>query len=68
MQNFNNFDALYNQVTEKLITRVIDNEQVRLDQVAQEEEVTQNAPPQTFLLIGENDTNLIQPLTDRLKS
>ena len=33
MQSFSNFDSLYNQVTEKLITRVIDNEQVRLDQV-----------------------------------
>ena len=39
-----------------------------MDHVAQEEDVTQTAPPQTFLLIGENDTNLIQPLSDRIKS
>ena len=67
IQGFYNFEQLYNQVTEKLITRVIDNEQVRQDQVAHEEDVTQNAPPQTFLLIGEDDTNLIQPLADRLR-
>jgi len=33
---FESFDSLYNHVTEKLIQRVIEAEQIKLDEVANE--------------------------------
>ena len=46
-------------MTEKLITRVINTEQRRMDQVAAESQVANtDFVPKCFLLIGEDDTNL----------
>ena len=54
------FDQMYNRVTQQLVSRVIENEQARQDKAGLEKEVT-NSLPQAFLLIGENDSNLVAP-------
>ena len=38
-QKFESFEHMYNKVTEKLVARVLENEQLRQDQVAHEHEV-----------------------------
>lgn len=59
-QTFHSFEDMYNIVTERLVARVLSNERQRQEQVAHESEIVQASLPQSFLLIGENDTNLVQ--------
>lgn len=61
-QKFSSFEQMYNGVTEKLVARVLETEKDRKgEQTEQEFETAQKKSPQAFLLIGENDTNLVKP-------
>jgi hypothetical protein len=54
---------MYNTITEKLIERVIAVEKQRIDQVNSESQICQTENfSKCFLLIGEDDSNMHQPL------